>query len=61
MGLKNLFKRDKTEDKQAVQAFEPGASTTAAADASPGEPASAEAAKKKKHGEPGVCCGSCSH
>ncbi|QOR39529.1 CCGSCS motif protein [Billgrantia diversa] len=61
MGLKNLFKKDKTEDRQAVQAFVPEALTSVAEDASPGEPASADAAKKKKHGEPGVCCGSCSN
>ncbi|QTP59852.1 CCGSCS motif protein [Billgrantia antri] len=60
MGLKNLFKKDKAEDKQAVQAFEPEATTTAAADTNSGETVSTEAKKKAKHGEPGVC-GSCSN
>ncbi|MCE8014481.1 CCGSCS motif protein [Halomonas sp. MCCC 1A17488] len=61
MGLRNLFKRDKAEDKQPVSTFEPEAPAPEAAAASAGEPASAEAAGKKRHGEPGVCCGSCSH
>ncbi|EWH01506.1 CCGSCS motif protein [Halomonas sp. BC04] len=59
MGLKNLFKRDKAEDKQAVQTFEPEVPTPAVADIGAGEAASADAEKKAKHGEPGVCCGSC--
>jgi CCGSCS motif protein len=63
--LKNLFKKDETEAKQAVQTFEPEASTTPGTDANPdeginaGKSAGADAAKKAKHGEPGVCCGSC--
>lgn len=61
MGLRNLFKKDQTEDKRAVQAYEPEASTTPAADANSGEVASADTEKKAKHGEPGVCCGSCSN
>lgn len=58
--LKNLFKKDKTEDKQAVQAFEPAVSTKPDTAANVGESAGTDAAKKAKHGEPGVCCGSCS-
>ncbi|RCV91277.1 CCGSCS motif protein [Billgrantia montanilacus] len=59
--LKNLFKKGKTEDKPAVQTFEPEASTTPGKDATADEAASADAdaVKKAKHGEPGVCCGSC--
>ncbi len=57
--LKNLFKQDKTKDKQAVQTFEPEAPTAQDTDASEGESGSADAAKQAKHGEPGVCCGSC--
>ncbi|MBA2779973.1 CCGSCS motif protein [Billgrantia kenyensis] len=57
MGLKDLFKKAKVEDKQAVQTFEP---ETPAADANAGEAISADAEKQAKHGEPGVCCGSCS-
>ncbi|AMD02130.1 MULTISPECIES: CCGSCS motif protein [Halomonas] len=57
--LKNLFKQDKTEDKPAVQTFEPEASPAPGTDATTGESASAEVQKQAKHGEPGVCCGSC--
>ncbi|MGQ4880491.1 CCGSCS motif protein [Billgrantia sp. LNSP4103-1] len=61
MGLKNLFKKDKPENEQAVQPYEPDASVKPAAQANADEPASADAVQKKKHGEPGVCCGSCSN
>ncbi|EWH02623.1 CCGSCS motif protein [Halomonas sp. BC04] len=57
--LKNLFKKDKVEEKQVVQTQEPVPATASGTDASAGEAASADAEKKAKHGEPGVCCGSC--
>ncbi|MCG6659206.1 CCGSCS motif protein [Halomonas campisalis] len=57
--LKDLFKKDKAEDKQVVQTQEPVPATASGSDANAGEAASAEAEQKAKHGEPGVCCGSC--
>ena len=56
--LKNLFKKDKVEDTQVVQTQEP-VPATPGPDANAGEVVSADAEKKAKHGEPGVCCGSC--
>jgi len=54
--FKNVFKGKKTEAVQADsdQPFDPKAQKEAAVDA--------EMAPKKKgkHGDPGVCCGSCS-
>lgn len=59
--LKTLFKKDKTDDKPVVQAYEPAPSTAQEPAAGTAEAAGADAAEKKgKHGEPGVCCGSCS-
>ncbi|GEM_PF-2770564 len=59
-----LFKKDKAEDhaavdSQAVQTFEPASAAAPAADVSADEAVSADAEQKGKHGEPGVCCGSC--
>jgi CCGSCS motif protein len=56
--LKDLFKKDEAEDKQVVQTHEPVAAAAPGTDANAAEAVSAEA-EKKKHGEPGVCCGSC--
>ncbi|WP_444677195.1 CCGSCS motif protein [Halomonas sp. E19] len=58
--LKTLFKKDKADDKPVVQAYEPAPTTAASADASADEATGADVEKKGKHGEPGVCCGSCS-
>ncbi len=58
--LKTLFKKDKADDKPVVQAYEPAPAATPSVEASAGETAGTDAEKKGKHGEPGVCCGSCS-
>lgn len=64
MGLTNFFKKGEAEDKQAVQSFIPDTSAAPVSSANTGEGAgetsSADEAKKARHGEPGVCCGSCS-
>lgn len=63
MGLLNsLLKKDKTadgtaEESQVVQTFEPAPAT--AAETSAEAAAGTEEEKSGKHGEPGVCCGSC--
>lgn len=51
--LKNLFKKDSAEKSQ-VQMQEAVPAKQAAA-----EPAADATKKKPKHGEDGVCCGSC--
>lgn len=56
--LKNLFKKDKDQNTSVVQTQEP-VPATPGTDANAVEVASAEVEKKGKHGEPGVCCGSC--
>lgn len=51
--LKNLFQKKEVAAKPAVQAYEP-------VSAKPAANQSAEVTSKKpKHGEDGVCCGSC--
>ncbi len=63
MGLLNsLLKKDKTEDStaeegQVVQTFEPAPAT--ASETRVEAAAGTEGEKSGKHGEPGVCCGSC--
>ena len=63
MGLLNsLLKKGKTEDStaeegQVVQTFEPAPAT--AAETSAEAAAGTEGEKSGKHGDPGVCCGSC--
>lgn len=52
--LKNLFqKKEAAAAKPVVQAYEPVSAKPEA-----GQPADA-ASQKPKHGEDGVCCGSC--
>lgn len=51
--LKNLFKKDSAETP-VVQTHEPVEAQQAEAD-----PVTDTAEKKPKHGEDGVCCGSC--
>ncbi|WP_234267945.1 CCGSCS motif protein [Billgrantia ethanolica] len=59
--LKNLFKKDKAQDMQVVQGFEPDAQTAPAAGADVSGSSAPDTAKKAKHGQPGTCCGSCSN
>lgn len=51
--LKNLFQKKEAAEKPVVQAYEPVSAKPQA-----GQPADT-ASKKSKHGEDGVCCGSC--
>ncbi|NWN82285.1 MAG: CCGSCS motif protein [Halomonas sp.] len=55
--LKNLFKKDSAE-KPVVQTHEPVEAKQAEVDSATDSVADT-AEKKPKHGEDGVCCGSC--
>lgn len=57
--LKNLFKKGKVEERtvagiQGAQMFDPAPTAAPAAKVS-----ASDTEKKDKHGEPGICCGSC--
>lgn len=51
--LKNLFQKKEAAAKPVVQAYEPVSAKPAASQSAEGT------SEKPRHGEDGVCCGSC--
>ncbi len=50
--IKKLFSKEKPEDQKHAEKQASGVNEI--------QPSEVQAEKKKKHGDPGICCGSCS-